>query len=297
MSGEIMKMKKLHWSVYLIYTLVLITVLLFVRFPSEKFLQYCEYRLKEMFPQTRWQLDDSSWAFPATVSFEVVNISDVSTGDEILQFNDVGLKVHPMSLGKTIEFSASLYEGEVEGDIEFSAGEKNYTLFECAFAGVDLSRMQYLSKRYERRLTGKLSGKAELSGNLFEKKVHRGSGKLKVSSGNVEIRHAILSLTELDFNELAFGFQVKDDIVEISDGMLASPLLQADFSGNISPITPSIEMADLAVSGKLVLQNSFFREKPKVLPVVKGLQKLYKSTALPFTLSGTLMVPMFDFKE
>jgi len=290
--------KGIHWSIYVVYAFFLTIALLYIRFPSEKFMRYCEYRLSNMVPDTLWHLENISWSFPATVTFDSVTVEKATPLIiQIAQLKKVRLKFHPLHLGKSFNLSASLFGGEIESELEMTPVSHEYSLSGCSFADIDLDQMHYFRQRYDRNMAGKLSGRMQLQGNLTEKNVRSGSGNIKIVSGNVEIKNSIFALTELEFKQLSFAFDIKDNTGSISDGLLTSTQLQADFSGSLSGAASSENSDTLGISGKLVFQESFFEDKPQVLRVVKRLQKQHKSTALPFNLFGTVEEPVLKFDE
>lgn len=288
--------KALHWSVYVVYAFLLTVILLFTLFPTEKFMRYCEYRLSSMIPGTAWKLENMAWSFPAGVSFDSVTVNSGKPNiSEIVQVTNVKLTFRLLELGKSFSFSGGLYGGEIEGDVKRNSLSQQYSLSDCSMSDVDLSKMAYLRKQYDRKFEGKLSGKLQLQGRLGEKSVQDGNGHIKIVQGDIEIKNSILALEQLEFKQLSFDFDIKDNVGNIAKGILSSEQLQADFSGSLENLLS--EESALSLKGKLVLQNSFFENKPQVLRVVKRLQKQHKTTALPFLLSGKLISPVLNFNE
>ena len=71
----------LYWLSVAFYTIVLLGVLLYLRFPGERFKEYCEYRIEKWLPGVSCTIAGIGYEFPVKIIFEqMVNILRISKG-------------------------------------------------------------------------------------------------------------------------------------------------------------------------------------------------------------------------
>ena len=104
---------------YLLYALMLIGVLLYVRFPAEKFKAFCENRLGLLLAAGVCSINAIDYNFPLTLNFDGIRLSrEGNSRQEGFFIDSLSLVVNPANLGKTAFLSATFYGGKFSARLE-----------------------------------------------------------------------------------------------------------------------------------------------------------------------------------
>ncbi len=290
MTGSIFSFRSL---VYLMYAVVLTVVLLYVRFPTEKFKTYCEYRLEQVLGNGRCTIAEIGYYFPAAIELRKVKMGqpagDINSGVLLDR-----LKFSPALKGFFTSWvvDGELYEGAFQAILAVQFKEKIFQLKAIKLEDADISTLTKSIPSFGREITGLLTFSGEYRAKFDQPKNGLGSGSVYFSAGSVPLVRQILTLDSIDFEEVKAIWKYDDNKLILTEGTLRGQQLDADFAGTVeTPFLPP--EGGLSINGSLLPQEKFLQDKPQIERLVQRLMKQYKKSAVPFRVGGTLNKPTF----
>lgn len=287
----------LRFFLYLLYGLGLTAVLLYVRFPTEKFLQFCENRLEHYLPGTTCKIEKVSYRFPLSAVLERVDLA-IAEADEQA---GIGLQELVITARPETFFGGYLLDGDILGgtlSAELDLDKKNdrFELNDISLNDLDLGNLVAGLGEVEREM----SGIVDYSGSYQADSKHplQGSGKgvVKVGKGSMALLQPVLGLSAIDFESVVVSVTQEKGVVGLAEGKLTGQDIVADFTGQIRGAAP-LANSIVLLSGQIEPQDSFLRSNPREQKVVQRLLKRYKMAALPFKVGGTVKRPLFRFSK
>lgn len=281
-------------SLYVIYALVLTSVLLYVRFPAEKFEKFLEQKLEATFPGTDVKLGKFQIKFPSTILLDDLQVRKASGDDLVVELTNIRILPDWAGMGLRYTIYGNIYGGTVTAQIVVSPVAGLVNLDELEFSGVKLEQFEYLQLYSRRNISGTLDFVGAYSSSWKESGAGEGQGVLGIKNGTLALKRPVLALKDMDMQSLEVGLSLTGESLEMVEGVFTGKEVQAEFAGRVNLSDQNTGMG-LDVSGSLEPQKAYLKEKPQVLRVVKRLQKQYRKTALPFKLTGSVGNPSFRF--
>ncbi len=279
---------------YLLYALLLICVLLYVRFPTEKFKRFAELKIEEAFQGTDVRVGKFKLHSPFKITLDKIIIVQQTAGDEILRFENIQLRPILTGFGLEYAFSGAVYDGTFSGELRLTPRGDTFDLDDIQLLDMDIARSEYLRAVSRREISGKLDFIGEYSGTLSGTGEPEVQGVLAIKDGGFALMQPVLSLRMMDMESVECGVSYSKGTLSFVEGDFKGKDIHADFEGSVQ-ISPNVELSTVVIRGNMVPSKAFLKEKPQVLRVVKRLQKQYRKTALPFSISGTMGNPRFRF--
>lgn len=279
--------------VYLLYAVVLTAVLLYVRFPTEKFRAYCEHRLEQVFANGRCTIVEIAYRFPAAVEFRKVTIGQ-QENDSSGGFMFDRVKLSPASQGflKSWQVDGELYAGLLRATLTVQLKEKMFQLKDINIEKIDFAAITSSMPLLKREITGEFTFSGEYKANFDQPLAGLGNGNLRLSGGSIDLVQPILTMDTIDFQEVKSLWRYGDSVFSFTEGKMVGQQLDAEFNGTVkTPFLPPV--GGLKISGSLVPGEQFLKDKPQVDRLVQRLMRQYKKSAVPFRLGGTLDKPTF----
>jgi len=277
---------------YLIYAVVLTTVLLYVRFPADKFRIYCEQRFEQLVGIKGCTIAGIDYLFPLSVEFKKVRIGQ-SAGRKSDRIVFDRLRVSPASDGFLTSWTlvGEMYGGSFTALLELKMKEKVFYLHAIELENAALSAMIAEMPSFEREISGKFTISGDYSAEFDHPVNGTGNGKLHLGKGNIQLVREILTLEVIDFEELNVLWKYRDGLVTLAGGKMVGPLLNADFTGTLHPpfLPPG---GHLNITGFLAAKKQFLRDRPQIERLMQRLAGKYKGS-VPFRLNGTMDKPTF----
>ena len=277
---------------YLVYAVVLTGILLYVRFPADKFRAYCEQRLEHLAGSRECTIAEIHYLFPAAVEFEKIRIgqSEERKSDRIV-FDK--LKVSPdfsrfLSLWK---MTGEMYGGSFSALLELKMKERVLYLNSIRFENGALSAMVAEMPSFQREISGKMTVSGEYTAEFDRPLKGTGNGRLHLGKGNMQLIREVLTLDVIDFDELNVLWKYGDSQIILAGGKMAGPLLNADFTGTLQPPFLPPE-GRLNITGFLVAKKPFLKDRPQIERLMQRLARKYEGS-VPFRLNGTMDKPIF----
>lgn len=282
---------------YLIYAVVLTAVLLYVRFPTDKFKLFCEKRFEDLLPGSSCRINKIKYQFPKAVSFTDVTISK-KTGGESSDFLVDRFSVSPElpKFWRMVQVDGELYSGLFEAELDLGAKDNSFQLSDILLKGLNATALAEGLGIVDREV----SGNVEFSGSYQAKKDQpaggSGKGTLQVSAGHIDLLKPILALSSIEFETIAAEVTSEKGILRFVEGEILGKDLKGDFSGDLRLGSPLIN-SNLLLSGHLALQDEFLKNHPKERKTARLLMQRYKMQVLPFKVGGTIKRPLFRFSS
>jgi type II secretion system protein N len=274
---------------------LLTALLLYVRFPEEKFKIYCEKHIERLSPGSDCNISRFVYNFPFSAVLETVKITRTISGQETEMIVD-RLAVTPeiLQFWKTFRISGEMYSGLFEARLDLDRKAEIFQLTDIYFEGLEAGSLVESIGISDRKLTGsfEFAGRYQASTDAPGDGV--GSGVAQVVAGSMSLLQPILSLSTIEYDHLAVNLSQQNGIVTFADGELAGEEIVANFIGEMHLDSPLI-MSNISISGYLEPDDAFLRNHPEEQQFVQRLLQKYEATVLPFKIGGTVQRPLFRF--
>ncbi len=278
---------------YLLYAVALTALLLYVRFPTEKFKSYCEYRVEQVMEIGKCSIGKIGYHFPASVEF--LNVKIIQTVDDkpsSVIFDRLKISTAIKDFRPLWNIDGDFYGGAFQGEAVVSFKEKTLYINDIKAEGIDLKGITANIPSFERDISSTVSFSGEYKTKLSQLLTGSGAGSLRFTDGKVKLVQKILMLDFVDFEEIDVIWKYENKTFQVTEGNMLGFQLDADFAGALQgPWLPPRGVLD--VTGFLVVHESYLVEQPQVERIVERLMKRYKKSAVPFRVRGTLNKPTF----
>lgn len=280
---------------YLIYGVSLTFVLLYIRFPTEKFKTFWEKKVEQTFSSTECSIDKIHYAFPVFIVFEKMKIIKTDGEQQAVIVIDQ-LKLRPgIQFWHTFALQGELYTGTVKAGLNFDKKESSYKLTDIVLQDLNLSEIIKDQGIVERKITGSVSGSGQYQAKLNAPGNGLGKVRIAATSGSIELLHPVLSLSTIDFEHINFYVSIGEQ-VEVGQGKLKGKDISADFEGTVNVMNSFFD-SRVRLSGLLEPRREFLQTHPVEAKMVRQYAKRYNKSALPFKMGGTLSNPTFRFSR
>jgi len=280
---------------YMIYGVLLTAVLLYIRFPTDKFRSFCEQQIEQTFNASNCSIKRIHYSFPVSVVFEKVQIIKPS-GEQQSVFTIDQFKFRPgIRFWKTFKLFGDLYSGTLRATLGLDRDKKSYNLTDIVINNLNLNEILKDQGIVDRKITGSLGGSGKYSVEWKTPTTGVGKGRIEVKTGQIEVLQPILSLTAIDFNRINLDISVGKQI-QLQQGKLKGKNLNANFEGSLN-VMDSLLVSRVRLSGLLEPNRAFLQSHPMEAKMVKQYEKRYKKSSLPFKIGGTVANPTFRFSR
>ncbi len=284
-----------YWTSLVFYGAILTGVLLYVRFPAEKFRSYCERLIESRVPETSCNISKIQYIFPLQIDFEKVQVSSKKEGQKLL-FEDPLLSIQPLWKNPINLFTlnSTAFGGNHVAQIEVNRKENILDLSDIVMKGVKLEKIYSFDNELERKVSGTadLKGAAKVKMDIF--RILEAKGVVTVRDGEFGLKKPILELTTLKNTESTINVELKKDTISFTDGKLKNAQINTSFEGSIELIEPWMASI-INIKGSMVPLAPLMKEKKSLRVIVSRMQKRYKTQALPYNVNGNISRPTFVF--
>jgi type II secretion system protein N len=280
---------------YLAYAVLLTLVLLYVRFPAEKFKAYCENRIERLLPGSACKVDRIVYRFPLSTVLENVIISRGIDGQEAnMVVTRLVVSPEPLQFWKAFKLQGEIYSGLFEAGLDFDTKTQSFQLENIQLEGVAAGELAKSIGLADRQLSGFVGFSGNYQALNSQPGDGTGEGVVEIVAGSMSLLQPILTLSTLEFDQLAVDLAYENGRLSFLEGELLGKDIVADFSGELQLASPLLN-SSLLLSGHLEPDEVFLSNQPKQQQVVQRLLQRYKMTVLPFKVGGTVKRPLFRF--
>lgn len=280
---------------YLMYGVLLTSVLLYIRFPTDKFKTFWEKKVEQTFTGSVCNIEKIRYGFPVFLVFEKMQIAKTA-GEKQAVIAVEQLKVRPgIQFWRAFALRGELYTGTVSGVLNLDQNESSYSLTDIVLDDVLLSEIIKDQGIEDRNISGRLSGSGRYQAKWNAPGKGLGKMRIAATSGSMELLHPVLSLSSIDFERINFDVSIGEQVT-IGQGKLRGKDISADFEGTVNVVNSFFD-SRLRLTGLLEPKREFLRTHPVEAKMVQQYAIRYKKKALPFKLGGTLSNPTFRFSR
>jgi len=283
-----------RFLLYGLYAVLLITVLLYVRFPAERFRQFCENTLQSELTNWRVRIEAVSFQPPTTLKLNNVILTGSYEGlPSQLVFDRVTVKANPGRLS-VLDLEAELFRGRLTAALALDRRGRSFRLEDIRLKDLVLAEALQSLGMVEREVAGNYDFSGDYQAAWDAPLAGRGQGRVEISAAKMGLVAPLLSLAAIDINSLTASIQFEGEEVELADGQLRGRELRADFSGKVV-LASSLPRSQLQLNGLLQPEEAFLQANPREQMLVQRLRQRYNMPGVPFQVGGTLTGPTFRF--
>ncbi|MDK9708462.1 MAG: type II secretion system protein GspN [Desulforhopalus sp.] len=279
---------------YLAYGLVLFVLLLFARFPADKFKQYCENRLGGLVSDTACTIDRIEYRMPFTMIFTGIHVRSVTESRASgLTVDRLAISLDSLRSPEAITLAGDLYGGQMSARL--AAGDLfsgKIVMNDIRLRDLNAAALQKDLGPVDRKINGTLSVSGRYQAAVADFTGGIGEGRVEMAAGTVALLQPVLSLSQIDFSHLSGNISYEKNRLTVKDGVLKGSDLAGDFFGEII-LAKRSSQSELQMGGRLVAQAAFLQAHPQEEKMLQAVMKRYNMTALPFRVGGTLDTPIF----
>jgi type II secretion system protein N len=280
---------------YFCYAVVFTAVLLYARFPTAKFKEYCVRQCEELFAGTDCKIARLAYAFPFGLSLQDVAFSlpDTKSAPLVL-LHSVTVSPDFMRLGNEFDLNGKGYSGEFSSTLQLAKNSKGFSLKNLKIENLNLAEMKPLQDALGREVSGRLSFAGSYSAVVNQYLAGKGQGKVSIDGGKLSLVQPVLALEAIDLQHIDMEIQYGNQTLQIAKGKMKGKELTADFASTVQVVSPWFASA-LAMTGDIAPQAGFMKDSVPARAEVRALQKQFKKPTIPFRMGGSVQKPSFQF--
>jgi type II secretion system protein N len=277
----------------IVYAVVLTGTLLVVRFPKERFLSYACNVIEQHMQGFSCSIPDAAYRFPLELEFDRVRLINK---DELidLTLERVLLSFDQKDPTGRVGITFDLYGGTFKTGVILDHSSGFVELPDLELSGLKLGSVEPLQQRLARPVAGTLS----VSGRYRAHREYLGKGTFagttRIEGLELDLRRPILQSNSVFFEEVRGETSMADGRLDIAEGLARGPKFTSSFSGEVQ-LARQWQESSLSVSGQLVPQEKYIKEKQQVARAVELLFKKYGTREIPYRLDGSFRDPQFYF--
>ncbi|MCX5869101.1 MAG: type II secretion system protein GspN [Deltaproteobacteria bacterium] len=284
-----------RWSFYGIYALLLVAILLYLRFPAQKFKIFCTQVISQHLSGYECSIESLRYQFPLTLVASNLRLqSNNQAAKEVIEIQKAILTPSLSGRGKTFSISITAYGGTHQATLAFDRAHNTFTLSKIEINGLDLAKLSWLQAQTGRAITGLLTAQGSYSGQSGQD-ISKGTGQgaASIKNGTFELLEPILSLKNIDVASGEALIKLQEQKMLLTKGKFSGKDLEGTFSGQINSLGVSLAVMQLDLKGALAPLPALVKKSGQAQPLLQQLQKNHAT--LPFQLQGTIGKPVFRF--
>lgn len=284
---------------YLLYTVLVLTLLLWLLFPADRARMWMQQSLNTEVPAVRWEIEKLRPVWPfALVASGVSLKEDRDEGTPIMQLDRVTLSpdfgqvaegLEKIPLRWEIKALAGIARGTVlvarpEGRLEGRGSVED----------IKLSLLEDIWTRLDRTVSGTMSGEFSLDMVWTDIMQAEMKGKLRVDDGIVSLQQPVFNLSRLEFREMTASLELADKVLLVKSGKIESKMLTGEYSGLVALQTP-LAVSQIKLDGFIEPRSELFgrlQNNARLTLIKNQLQ----DNKLSFAVSGSVLEPGIVFQ-
>lgn len=290
--------KKRALVFYGLYSLAVLFLLLYYRFPSDSFKEYVESAFESRAPSFALSVGSVALDLPPGLIFKDVEMSRRGMTEGVL-FHTEDFRVWP-EMGKILRgimavgIQCEAYNGSVDGTVILAERRlPGPIVADVAFKGVELEESIPLRRIVGREVRGVIEGEASFRGSPGDPLAGEAEISLVARQGGIEIMQPLLGLDVLEFTRAVFNVDLKNGRFNVTAGDMEGPDFRGTLAGTVTP-AGGLPRSRLNMRGSVEPFPSFFARKGGQSTLNFVRQKL-KQGKLNFSIQGTLAQPIVNF--
>lgn len=280
---------------YLAYAVMLTALLLYVRFPGEKFKNYCEKRIERLLPGSACTIEEIAYRFPSSAAFANIHITRTIDGqDNDMIVERLRITPEPLQFWRAYTLHGEMYSGLFTANLDVDSKTQQFHLTDIHVEGLELEKLAESIGLADRKISGIFGFKGDYQAASAHPNDGVGTGDVEVINGSMSLLQPILALSTIEFEKLTVGVSRQNGVIQFVDGELLGKEISAEFAGEMRLTSPLLQ-SSILLNGHLAPDEVFLRNHPREQQFVQRLLQRYKVTVLPFKVGGTVQSPLFRF--
>ena len=286
-----------YWFSVVLYTILLAGVLLYLRFPAEKFRLFVQNVVEDRLPEISCSIGAIGVSWPPALELRELRLTGTQGNGDVV-FVDPRLTAAPVwsSLSSAVAITSAAYGGNHRLLVGVSDDESNIDLRRIEIKALNLAEFESFGRKLDRRITGFLDvqGSAVVAREGFE--LLRLEADVAISDGEMALKRPILELDTLMLETGSASVTVNGQVVAISEGKVENQSISAAFAGRVTLAEPLLA-GTINLEGTITPRPTLFQQNRQLKVIVSRMQKRYDTEALPFVVGGTVGRPTFVFER
>lgn len=267
---------------FFLYTVILISLLLYLRFPGEKVTALLENTISEKVLHS-CTIKGVEHSFP--FSFAIAEIrfgSSTRTQTESLSLTDLYLENTTLFPVPSWEVKGNISQNSFNATLQYLPNKKEVSVNNFEMKSVDLDQIPILQNTFRRDVKGILDYKGSFLFSLNDHQTYMGTGSVDIKNFRFQLIQPVLSMQELFFNTFSTDIILKEGIIQVRNGRGQGEQVQTDFTGIVER-SSSLLNRNIDIKGKLMFTPTISRFERSI------------QTDIPFRVTGTTQEPTIIF--
>jgi type II secretion system protein N len=280
---------------YLVYAVILTAVILYLRFPTEKFRHFCERHVEFYLSGSTCSIERIGYLFPFSLTVNNVQISQEVDG-QISRHRIGFFTVAPdfTDFLQRFAINGEMYKGSFALDLRVDRSGKSFRINEVTLKDVDIEEWINDFGLLGRKVTGTANFSGEYQGTFANFSGGLGKGELLVVDGRLQLLQPVLSITDFAYERIIVKMEHEKGALNFIEGEVLGNEIKANFTGTLGMTTPFLA-SNMSLSGSMIPSKEFLAANPAEKKVVEQLLRRYKMSVLPFKVGGSVQTPTFRF--
>lgn len=280
---------------YCSYAVLLTGLLLYVRFPGDRFKAYCTRQVEALFEGTACRIGRLSYAFPIGLTLEEVEFSLTGTkGLPLIVLDSITLSPMLANPGRVFRLQGKTYSGQFCSTLHIKRNDKRFSLEAISIEHLNLSKMKSIHDVLGRNIKGLLDFSGSCSAVVNQYLGGKVQGKVKITNGEIALVQPVMALKTINLQEVEGEIEYDLQKLQILNGKMKGRELSADFTYTMHMVSPWYT-SGVALAGNVAPRAAFLKDSQPLRNEIRALQKQYKKPTIPFRVGGSLQKPTFQF--
>ena len=285
---------------YLLYTLIVLVVCLWLLFPGSTARELFVRALSAAVPQLEWRVQTIAFEGPDALRLRGMEGRAAGGGGEpLLRIDSLTLRPDLMALVRQrrlqAAWQAELAGGTVQGQLQLPRPGTELRV-EGTLQGVRLDGLAILERRLQRGLQGTAAAEFTATVRRSPLALTGLSATARLENGRIDLRQPVLGHGFVPFSRAAVSLRLQGDQLALTDGTVDSNLFAGTFAGDLR-LGPDPAASLITLTGSLQPRSEFFSAAGLSSDVLTEIRTRLRDRPLPFRVSGALGDPGVHFEE
>lgn len=285
---------------YLLYTLVVLVVCLWLLFPGSTARDLFVSALNAAVPQLEWRVQAITFELPDVLRLSGVEGREAGGGGEpLLRLDSLTLRPDLAALMRQRRLQAAwraeLAGGTVQGLVQLPRSTAELRV-EGTMQGVRLDDVAVVAQRLQRKVQG--AAAADFAATLRRRPLALTAldATARLEEGRIDLRQPVLGHGFVPLARAAVTLRLEGERLALTEGTVESSLFTGTFAGDLRLRSdPGASLVTL--TGSLSPRSEFFSAAGGDSAGLQAIRTRLRDRPLPFRVSGALQDPGVHFEE
>ena len=284
---------------YLLYTLVVLVVCLWLLFPGSTARELFVRALSAAVPQLEWRVQTIAFELADALRLSGGEGREAGGGEPLLRLDSLTLRPDLAALIRQrrlqAAWQAELAGGTVQGQLQLPRPGTELRV-EGTLQGVRLDGLAILERRLQRGLQGTAAAEFTATVRRSPLALTGLSATARLENGRIDLRQPVLGHGFVPFSRVGVSLLLQGERLALTDGTVDSNLFAGTFAGDLR-LRPDPAASLITLTGSLQPRSEFFSAAGLSSAVLTEIRTRLRDRPLPFRVSGALGDPGVHFEE